>query len=126
DGRIVHLLRCSTCGPSERLVHDDGEAWMAGFLARGRVAPGDRAERLFKHTTSTCPHCLALLPAEVVIRDGRVFFKKRCDTCGPSEALVSEDADYYVRAYSFARAGTEPLHFATEAHHGCPTDCGTC
>src|SRR2546428_144472 len=39
---------------------------------------------------------------------------------------VSEDARYYVRAYSFARAGTEPLHYSQQAEHGCPTDCGVC
>ena len=39
---------------------------------------------------------------------------------------MSEDAGYYVRAYAFARAGTEPLEFAAPVEHGCPTDCGTC
>jgi uncharacterized radical SAM superfamily Fe-S cluster-containing enzyme len=67
-----------------------------------------------------------LLTADVVSRDGKVYFQKRCPQCGPSEALVSEDASYYLGAYAFARAGTEPLHFATEARDGCPTDCGTC
>src|SRR5207237_1009564 len=58
--------------------------------------------------------------------NGRVYFKKQCARCGPSEALVSEDARYYVRAYAWARAGTEPLKFGNHVEHGCPTDCGTC
>ena len=61
-----------------------------------------------------------------VHRAGKVYFRKSCPACGPSEALVSEDARYYVRAYSFARAGTEPLHYSREAAHGCPNDCGVC
>ena len=100
---------------------------MAAFLARGDVpadAPGDH---LFKQTTSTCPSCLALLAADVVIRAGQASTSRRpARRCGPSEALVSEDAGYYVRAYAFARAGTEPLKFAATVEHGCPTDCGTC
>ena len=117
----VLLMRCPTCGPQETLLAKDGQAYLDAFLAKGNVAEG-----LFKQTTSTCPTCLALVRADVTIRAGKVFFAKRCPTCGPSEALVSEDAGYYVRAYSFARAGTQPFEFAKKAEHGCPTDCGTC
>jgi 7,8-dihydro-6-hydroxymethylpterin dimethyltransferase len=120
DERVVHLLFCVTCGQSERTVHEDAAAYLAEFLARGQV------EGVFKQTTSTCPTCLDLLLCDVVIREGKVFFEKDCPKCGPSRALVSEDAHYYVKAYAFARAGTEPLRFAAEVQHGCPTDCGTC
>ena len=126
DGKVVHLLRCTACGPQERLVADDADAWVRGFLERGVVPDGLVGDHLFKHTTSTCPGCLALVTAQVVIRKGRVYFLKDCTRCGPSEALVSEDASYYVKAYSFARAGTEPLIFRNNVEHGCPTDCGTC
>ena len=126
DGAVVRLVRCGRCGPSEEQVADDAQAYVRAFVERGTVAPDAPGEHPLKQTTSTCPHCLALVPADVVIRDGRVFFKKACGRCGPSEALVSENAQYYVDAYSYARAGTEPLQFATEAQHGCPTDCGTC
>ncbi len=120
DGRVVFLMLCPSCGQSERTVHEDSAAYLADFLARGDV------DGVFKQTTSTCPTCLDLLVCDVVIRDGKVFFDKICPRCGPSSALVSEDARYYVRAYAFARAGTEPLRFAAEVQHGCPTDCGTC
>jgi len=126
DGKVVHLLRCTACGPQEREVHANAQTWMQEFLAKGVVPEGLTGDHLFKHTTSTCPQCLALVPAEVVIRKDRVFFLKDCTRCGPSEALVSEDASYYVKAYSFARAGTQPLIFRNTAEHGCPTDCGTC
>ncbi|MBK9261790.1 MAG: radical SAM protein [Polyangiaceae bacterium] len=126
DDKPVRLLLCSTCGPSEQTLDGTATSYVERFLARGEVPEGFEGEVEFKETTSTCPTCLTLLPAKVVIRGGRVYFKKNCTTCGPSEALVSEDAKYYVRAYAFARAGTEPLVFATKVEHGCPTDCGTC
>jgi 7,8-dihydro-6-hydroxymethylpterin dimethyltransferase len=122
----VHLIHCNTCGPSETVVSTDAKAFIDAFLARGEVPEGMTGDHFFKDTTSTCPGCLKLLPAKVVIRDGKVFFLKNCDSCGKSEALVSENAKYYVGAYAFARAGTEPLKFGTEVEHGCPTDCGTC
>jgi uncharacterized radical SAM superfamily Fe-S cluster-containing enzyme len=126
DGKVVHLLHCTACGPQEKQVGDDAAAYVKAFLDRGVVPDGLVGDHLFKHTTSTCPQCLALVPAEVVIRKDRVFFLKDCTRCGPSEALVSEDAGYYVKAYAFARAGTEPLKFRGTVEHGCPTDCGTC
>jgi 7,8-dihydro-6-hydroxymethylpterin dimethyltransferase len=126
DGTVVHLLHCIKCGPQEKQVGDNADAYVRAFLDRGVVPDGLVGDHLFKHTTSTCPQCLALVPAEVVIRKDRVYFLKDCTRCGPSEALVSEDASYYVKAYSFARAGTEPLKFRGTVEHGCPTDCGTC
>ena len=126
DGSAVILKHCLACGPSEETLSDDAAAWVAAFLARGEVPDASAGDHLFKQTTSTCPTCLALTPADVVLREGKVYFKKNCPTCGPSEALVSENARYYVGAYAFARAGTEPLKFAAKVEHGCPTDCGTC
>ncbi|HEU0029999.1 MAG TPA: radical SAM protein [Kofleriaceae bacterium] len=126
DGKVVHLMHCTACGPQERQVSDDAAAYVRGFLARGVVPEGLVGDHVFKQTTSTCPGCLALVPADVVIRKDQVFFLKDCTRCGPSEALVSEDASYYVKAYAFARAGTQPLKFRSNVEHGCPTDCGTC
>jgi len=126
DNAVFHLIHCTTCGPSELRVATDAKAYVDAFLARGEVPDGLVGDHLLKHTTSTCPGCLSLIPVDVVIRAGKVFFVKRCPGCGPSEALVSEDARYYVGAYAFARAGTEPLQFTGEVKHGCPTDCGTC
>lgn len=126
EGKIVHLMRCGRCGPVEAIVADDAARYIADFLQRASAPADEKGERFLKNTTSTCATCLGLLTVDVVSRDGKVYFKKNCPDCGPQEALVSEDADYYVRAYSYARAGTEPLVFATQALDGCPTDCGTC
>jgi uncharacterized radical SAM superfamily Fe-S cluster-containing enzyme len=126
DGQAWALLRCERCGPVERLHHPDAAGYVGAFLARGEDAVASASDRVFKQTTSVCPTCLRLIEVDVVIRSGKVYFSKDCPSCGKSEALVSEDARYYVRAYAFARAGTEPLHYSTKAHHGCPTDCGVC
>lgn len=123
-GQVFTLVHCPDHGQSEHFTHADATQYVADLVARG-TAPGD-GDLDFKRTTSVCPTCLSLTEARVVIRGGRVYFKKDCATCGPSEALVSEDANYYVRAYSFARAGTQPFKFGAEVKHGCPTDCGTC
>lgn len=129
DEAVVRLIHCPQCGASELPVADNAKEYVAAFCASADLAlspEGQGADHYLKQTTSTCPGCLKLLPAKVIIRDSKVYFQKNCEQCGPSEALVSEDAKYYVDAYSFARAGTEPLVFATEVKQGCPTDCGTC
>src|SRR4051812_14102040 len=68
DNKVVHLLRCTTCGPQEREVSSSAEEYVRSFLARGIVPEGLVGDHVFKHTTSTCPGCLALVTAEVVIR----------------------------------------------------------
>jgi tetraether lipid synthase len=94
---------------------------MATFPARG-----DRDYVFFKHTTSTCPECLALVQTRVLIKDNKVYFKKFCPDHGESIALVDEDANYYINAYRYARPGTIPHQFSTPVDKGCPTDCGLC
>ena len=95
--QALHGLR-----PAGALVADrrPRPGWPA-FLARGEVPDGLAGDHLFKHTTSTCPTCLALLAGRR--RDPRraaSTSRRTARRCGPSEALVSEDASYYVRAYA--------------------------
>lgn len=123
---VVTLVHCPTCGATEHATHPSADTYLNELLARAEVPAGHVGDHPWKTTTSTCPQCLALIAADVVIADGKVYFQKTCATCGPSRALVSEDAAYYVRAYAFARSGTEPFKFGTAVEHGCPTDCGTC
>ncbi|MEZ4361558.1 MAG: radical SAM protein [Kofleriaceae bacterium] len=124
--KIYTLVFCPDCGQTEHFTAPDAARYLDELVARGTPAPGSTAPLIWKTTTSVCPTCLALTRAEVMIEGGRVYFRKRCATCGPSKALVSEDASYYVRAYTYARSGTEPHQFAHKVEHGCPTDCGTC
>lgn len=117
---VVALKLCLSCGPTEETLRQGARQYVDELVARGQQ------EGLFKHTTSTCPSCLDLVSARVMIRSGRVYFEKSCPRCGESNALVSEDANHYSGAYAYARAGTEPLERAMSVRRGCPADCGSC
>ena len=92
EGQVVSLVFCTDCGQTESVLSDEPQSWIRGFLAKGRPTEG---RSVFKKTTSTCPTCLDLLQVDVVIDGGQVLFEKECPKCGPSKALVSEEADYY-------------------------------
>jgi len=61
-----------------------------------------------------------------VLRDNKVFMRKRCPECGPFEALVYGDAEAYTSFGKFNKPGTIPLAYGTEIRNGCPYDCGLC
>ena len=67
-GRVVILMRCPEHGTTERDLHADARQYLDAFVARG-LARGHEP-LVFKQTTSTCPTCLKLLQADVVLRDG--------------------------------------------------------
>jgi uncharacterized radical SAM superfamily Fe-S cluster-containing enzyme len=73
-----------------------------------------------------CPECKRIVDAEVHLKDGKVFMRKRCPEHGRFEALLSADADAYVNSLRFNKPGTIPVEFATEVKNGCPYDCGLC
>lgn len=85
-----------------------------------------RPYTFLKMTTSTCPECLQLVQTRVIAEEGKVYFDKFCPQHGKSKALVSDDADYYLNAYRYARPGSQPHKFSTEVSQGCPQDCGLC
>ena len=93
------------------------------FDAGARV---DRDEVFVEYTKSICPVCKAVVDAEVNIRDGKVFLRKRCREHGAFEALVYGDAEMYAASLRFNKPGTIPLATQTEVHDGCPLDCGLC
>jgi uncharacterized radical SAM superfamily Fe-S cluster-containing enzyme len=76
-------------------------------------------------TQSLCPECLALVPAKIVAREGRVYFRKRCPAHGEREDFVCSDASQYDRM-EYSVPGRLPAQFGTEADKGCPFDCGLC
>ncbi len=80
----------------------------------------------FELTRSICPDCKKVIDAQVLIRDNKVYMRKRCPDCGPFEALVYADAQAYLRNGKYNKPGTIPLEFGTEIHEGCPYDCGLC
>ena len=70
------------------------------------------ADHVFHELTrSICPECRRVIDAQVLLRDGRVYMRKRCPEHGHFEALVYGDADAYVRNARFNKPGTIPSLF---------------
>ena len=76
-------------------------------------------------TQSLCPECLALVPAKIIEKDGRVYFRKTCPTHGVREDFICSDVKQYDRM-EFSLPGKVPAVFGTEPDKGCPYDCGLC
>jgi uncharacterized radical SAM superfamily Fe-S cluster-containing enzyme len=76
-------------------------------------------------TQSLCPDCLAVVPAKVISRAGRVYFRKTCATHGVREDFVCSDVNWFDRT-SYSLPGKMPDRFGIEPRLGCPYDCGLC
>ena len=77
-------------------------------------------------TRSICPDCRTVIDAQIIIRDNKVFMRKRCPHHGWFEGIISSDAQMYVDSVKFNKPGTIPLEFSTDVNNGCPLDCGLC
>lgn len=88
----------------------------------------DARDREVFHSFSrtTCPTCHELVDGQRIIRAGKVYLRKHCGEHGRSEALISGDAEWFLRMYGYTVAGSVPLQFSTEVKDGCPKDCGLC
>lgn len=76
-------------------------------------------------TQSLCPDCYAVVPAKIIARRGRVYFRKQCPKHGTREDFVCSDVSQYDRM-EFNVPGRVPEVFGTDAAKGCPHDCGLC
>ena len=83
-------------------------------------------EILHELTRSICPECRAVIDAQVLLRDGRVYMRKRCEVHGWFEGLIYADARAYVDQAKFNKPGQTPARISTEVSRGCPLDCGLC
>src|SRR5919204_2690246 len=93
-----------------------------------RTAPQkvDRDAVFYELTRSICPRCRRVIDAQILLRENKVYMRKRCPEHGVVEALVYGDAQAYTQMARFNKPGTLPLLFATEVDRGCPHDCGLC
>lgn len=80
----------------------------------------------YELTRSICPECREVIDGHVLLRDNRVFMRKRCPEHGPFESLIYGDAEAYVHNARYNKPGTIPLTFNHEVRAGCPHDCGLC
>lgn len=91
-----------------------------------RITKADADYVFYELTRSICPNCRRVIDAQIILRDNKVFMRKRCPQCGPFEALVYADAEAYASFGKFNKPGTIPLALGTEIQNGCPHDCGLC
>lgn len=80
----------------------------------------------FELIRSICPECRRVIDAQILLRENKVYMRKRCPEHGTFEGLVYSDATAYMANARFNKPGTIPLAFSTEIQHGCPYDCGLC
>jgi uncharacterized radical SAM superfamily Fe-S cluster-containing enzyme len=80
----------------------------------------------YELTRSICPHCRRLIDAHILLRDNKVYMRKRCPEHGQLETLIYGDAQAYMANVRFNKPGTSPLVYTTEIARGCPYDCGLC
>jgi 7,8-dihydro-6-hydroxymethylpterin dimethyltransferase len=76
-------------------------------------------------TRSLCPQCRRLVDAKIIVRDGRVYFRKRCPEHGLIEDFVCSDVSYYDRN-EFSQPARTPRAYGARSDKGCPYDCGLC
>src|ERR1700674_1555853 len=89
--------------------------------------PKKDADYVFYELTRTiCPECRRVLDGHVLIRDNKVYMRKRCPDHGTFEGLVYGDAQLYTNSAKFNKPGTIPVEFSAEVKEGCPHDCGLC
>ena len=67
-----------------------------------------------------------MIDGHVLLRDNKVYLRKRCPEHGQFEGLIYGDAEAYTSQSRFNKPGTVPLEFSTETVDGCPYDCGLC
>jgi uncharacterized radical SAM superfamily Fe-S cluster-containing enzyme len=86
----------------------------------------DLRDYVFLGTTrSLCPLCRRVVDAKIIVRRGRVYFRKCCPEHGLREDFVCSDVAYYDR-HEYSQPARLPRAFGTRADRGCPLDCGLC
>ena len=80
----------------------------------------------YELTRSICPECRRIIDGHVLLRNNKVYMRKRCPEHGEFEGLIYGDAQAYTSHTKFNKPGTIPLQFSTEIAMGCPHDCGLC
>jgi uncharacterized radical SAM superfamily Fe-S cluster-containing enzyme len=84
-----------------------------------------RDHRFLGMTQSLCPQCLKVVPAKIISRKGRIYFRKHCPQHGMRDDFVCSDERLFDRM-EYSLPGRVPPRFAIEPRLGCPYDCGLC
>ncbi len=76
-------------------------------------------------TQSLCPECREVVPAKIIARGQRVYFRKVCPQHGQREDFICSDVGRYDMVETSLPAKLPRMTFA-DPNHGCPYDCGLC
>jgi len=77
-------------------------------------------------TRSTCPVCLKIVNAQIIMRDNKLYFRKFCPAHGHSEVKIQGDAQWALEAMRIGKGGAFPKAIHGKVEKGCPDDCGIC
>ena len=77
-------------------------------------------------TSSLCPECLKILPAEVFEENGRIMIRKACPEHGEFVDVYWGDSDMFKKAAKFAHDGHGIENPLVEVKTDCPFNCGLC
>jgi len=95
--------------------------------SRGEIAAKQDADYVFYELTrSICPECRRPIDAQIILRQDKVYMRKRCPQHGRFETLVYADAQAYTSQAKFNRPDTIPLAYTSQIEDGSPHDCGLC
>ncbi len=78
-------------------------------------------------TSSLCPECLRVLPADQFPEDGKVWMRKTCPDHGTFTDIVFSDVELFLRLENWFFGDGEGFSFPTgEPAGNCPERCGIC
>src|ERR1700726_3623528 len=93
------------------------------LMAEPKPQKKDADYVFYELTRTICPECRRVIDGHVLIRDNKVYMRKRCPDHGVFEGLVYGDAQLYTNSSKFNKPGTIPVEFSSEVKDGCPHDC---
>ncbi len=79
-----------------------------------------------RKTSSLCPECLAILPAEVFAENGKVYIEKECKKHGKFTELYWGSYKLYKKAKKYAAQGRGLSNPNIKGKVVCPKSCGLC
>ncbi len=90
------------------------------------MSPPAGRDAALSATRALCLTCGQLCDAKIVQRGQEIHLLRWCPEHGPSEALVSSDAAWYLASLAYVKPGTRPLARAVAQAGTCPEACGLC
>jgi uncharacterized radical SAM superfamily Fe-S cluster-containing enzyme len=85
------------------------------------------AKKIIKKTSSLCPKCQRIIPADIFVRAGKVWIEKKCPRHGKVRDLYWGSYKLYKKAEQFAHDGRGIWNpNIKKANPICPKDCGLC